>query len=99
MLDGSIRTAEITATGIGGEEFAVILPETPISDALTAATRLKTSVETTAFDVEGTTLSITVSIGVSMVSESTATIEAFMKLVDNALYEAKNNGRNRIEYL
>ena len=84
---------------IGGEEFAVIFPETSIVQALKAAVRLKTTVEKTSFKIEGKTIWITISIGLSMVSETINSKGMFMKLVDDALYLAKKRGRNRIECL
>ncbi len=84
---------------IGGEEFAIILPETEENDAMIAAKRLKNSVETMDIEIESSTLSITVSIGLSTLSEENSTMEAFIKKADDALYLAKNKGRNRIDYL
>ena len=86
-----------TVFRIGGEEFAVIMPETPLPEAVSAAHRLKKAVETTEFDLGNALVKMTISIGVSMASGADATPNLFMKQIDNALYKAKNNGRNRIE--
>jgi len=86
-----------TVFRIGGEEFAVIMPEIPLIEAVSAAQRLKKAVETTEFDLGNALVKMTISIGVSMASGAHATPNLFMKQIDNALYKAKNNGRNRIE--
>ncbi len=82
---------------IGGEEFAVILPETPLDDAVTAARRLQNAVAEKVFNIGENSLSITVSIGIAMVSGKGTVLDDFLKHVDEALYLAKNRGRNRIE--
>ncbi|WDP91665.1 MAG: diguanylate cyclase [Desulfobacter sp.] len=82
---------------IGGEEFAVILPETPLADAKTAARRLKTAVAKNLFHVGDKTLSLTISIGIAMVSDRGGQKDELLKHADEALYLAKNRGRNRIE--
>jgi len=98
IMGNSFRDID-TIFRIGGEEFAILLPETRKIDAMIAAKRLKDSIETTDFDIEDNTLSITVSVGLSTVLEKTISLEAFMKKTDDALYLAKNKGRNRIDYL
>ncbi len=84
---GSIRTAEQSAR-YGGEEFLLILPETNLDGARIAAERLR---ETIARELE-----ITVSIGLARYRPG-STRDELVKGADDALYRAKENGRNRIE--
>lgn len=83
---------------IGGEEFAVILPETASEEAREAAERLRRLIADTVMQAEsGELLSITVSIGVSTLSNESSDIEALLKQADDALYVAKKNGRNQVQ--
>jgi diguanylate cyclase (GGDEF)-like protein len=73
----------------GGEEFLIILPETGLTMAYETAERLRMAVESEA--------GITVSLGVSSYHEPLLDAEALIRESDNALYRAKQNGRNRVE--
>ncbi|WP_227515554.1 sensor domain-containing diguanylate cyclase [Marinobacter salinus] len=85
------------AARYGGEEFVVLLPDTPEDGAVRVAERIRTEIEKTAFRVSGETLHLTVSVGVCSVSptRADATKEVFGR-ADEALYEAKGQGRNRV---
>ncbi|MGO4839890.1 diguanylate cyclase, partial [Rhizobiaceae sp. 2RAB30] len=74
----------------GGEEFLVVLPDTEGQAAETVAERIRAEIERTPFIVgrEGTSVSITISIGVSCVKNAPDTVEALIKRADVALYEA-----------
>jgi diguanylate cyclase (GGDEF)-like protein len=76
----------------GGEEFALVLPETSVENGALLAERIRRQIEANR-SVKG--LVITISIGVGGVNIS-ETPEAFIKRVDGALYEAKETGRNRV---
>lgn len=89
----SIRKADVTGR-LGGEEFAVLATETTAAKALALAEKLRHAVEMTAHDHVGT---ITVSIGVSTYDDG-LTLDEFVRRADEALYTAKNNGRNRVAY-
>jgi diguanylate cyclase (GGDEF)-like protein len=89
LLDNR-RKADVVAR-IGGEEFAVILPETDLSGALDVATRIRTSVASHT----GFQRSITVSLGVSELRDNKSASETLVEQADKALYEAKRTGRNR----
>ena len=84
----------------GGEEFVVVMPETNLAGALVVAERLRAAVGDVPFDIPGTggDLAVTVSVGVAVASERD-TLEALMKRADDALYIAKNAGRNRVTTL
>ncbi len=87
-----IREADIFAR-YGGEEFIIIQPETAIEGAKVYAEKMRTIIEQTNF---GKVKKITISVGVTMFNEND-TIESITKKVDDALYKAKNKGRNRVE--
>ncbi len=93
-----LRLAD-TVFRYGGEEFAVLLPETPGAQAVVAAQRLKNDVADIAFSVEGgDTASLSVSVGVTefMAGED---LERCIKRVDQAMYVAKRAGGNQVHYL
>ena len=81
----------------GGEEFAVIMPETDAKGAMEAADKIRKNIENIAFVYRGQKVRITVSIGVSQIKETDATHNDLFERVDIALYQAKENGRNRVE--
>lgn len=79
----------------GGEEFAVVLPETPLANALALAERLRGQVEGHAFEFEGTRFAVTISLGVAAASgEESQTAQELIRAADEALYRAKTEGRN-----
>lgn len=84
-----------TIARVGGEEFAVLLPSTAINGAMQMAERMRIAVQKYKFKYEGSEFNITVSIGVTEITDESWTITEFMKAVDKMLYEAKRTGRNR----
>jgi len=81
---------------IGGEEFLVVLPGTEHGSALEIAERLRRSVEVTEFDKLLSSLRMTISLGVSEWKAGHENIDALVRRADEALYGAKNGGRNRV---
>jgi two-component system cell cycle response regulator len=85
---------------LGGEEFAIILPETPYENALKVAERLRGAVANEPFTVRGNTgniqLPVTMSLGVATAPQSAETPEAILQQADAALYRAKQTGRNKV---
>jgi diguanylate cyclase (GGDEF)-like protein len=98
---GALVTAEKrdgdTFCRYGGEEFALIMPETALPDALLVAERIRKAVEDTSFDFEGRTTPVTVSIGAAAREDSHQVPEDLVKRADVRLYDAKEGGRNRVE--
>ena len=94
-MKNTIRETD-TLGRIGGEEFAVLLPESSADDALNLANRIRESVEKKIFILEGDEVKITVSIGVGKLTEHDTIIQTILKRADIALFKAKNNGRNQI---
>ncbi len=82
---------------LGGEEFAVILPETGLAAAREVAERLRQRLAAVDIACPGGTLRMTVSIGVAMCHDEEPAIERALGRADRALYEAKARGRNRVE--
>ena len=84
---------------LGGEEFAVMLPETDGQGAMQAAERLRLAVAQEKVRVaEGVELGITVSIGATILAPQDANIDHLLARADGALYEAKRSGRNLALY-
>jgi diguanylate cyclase (GGDEF)-like protein len=81
---------------LGGEEFAILLPETDLAGGWVTAERLRTAVAETAIDAGDVVLKITISIGVALLSPDDPGLDAVLKRADDAMYEAKRAGRNRV---
>jgi two-component system cell cycle response regulator len=93
----SVRSADLVAR-IGGEEFLVVMPESTLDIGVTVAERLRLAIAGQPFTIRdcGERLPLTVSIGVTTIAEYGDTSAAILKRADDALYLAKNNGRNRV---
>ena len=79
----------------GGEEFIVVLPETTIDTALEIAERFRQKIENLTVYYEGETINVTASFGVTSSSDN-INLDRLIKNSDDALYEAKSEGRNRV---
>lgn len=92
------ETRSVDLTGrLGGEEFAVVLPETGREDALQVAERVRAAVEAASFVFQGgASIRFTVSLGAA-VRQPGDTLDSLLARADRALYAAKNGGRNRVE--
>ncbi|KAF1855343.1 hypothetical protein Lal_00005047 [Lupinus albus] len=83
----------------GGEEFAVILPETAEAQAWELAEHFRLQIAAESFQVEDNCIKITVSLGLATVSDDMLgkmTATRLLEAADQALYEAKQSGRNRV---
>ena len=81
----------------GGEEMALILPETDARGAFTIAERIRKAVEAAAHATEQGALRVTLSVGVATWTGGGNSPEELLQAADKALYRAKGNGRNRVE--
>ena len=80
----------------GGEEFAIIMPSTSLDGAKLFAERLRTAIGLTKINWNGKSIGVTMSFGiVSFENNLTPGVEGLIKMADEALYEAKNSGRNK----
>lgn len=96
-ITGNIRSIDLAAR-YGGEEFIVVMPETDSDFALFIAERLRRTISDEPFVISGseTPISVTVSIGVSIVSEGCDSKEKLFSEADKGLYRAKETGRNKV---
>jgi diguanylate cyclase len=79
---------------IGGEEFVLLMPDTPIDHALDLNNHLRIKLEESGFHYQGSPCQITSSVGIAAF-EANDTPEQLLKNADNALYQSKREGRNR----
>ncbi|WP_431857069.1 GGDEF domain-containing response regulator [Azospirillum sp.] len=91
-----VRGADILGR-LGGEEFAILLPETPPQGAVLLAERLRRALAVTEVRIPGGVgVTFTVSVGVSALKPGEESVSALLARADEALYRAKNGGRNRV---
>jgi diguanylate cyclase (GGDEF)-like protein len=85
---------------IGGEEFLVLLPGCPLAEGLERAEAIRAALEGLAVAVpDSGTLRLTISIGVTALASGGEDPSSLLGRADHALYNAKNRGRNRVEWL
>ena len=92
VIGASARATDMPAR-FGGEEFALLMPATPLDAAIGVAERVRIAVEETGVATEGVVIHATVSIGVA---SGPGTLEELIRRADKALYAAKAAGRNRV---
>jgi diguanylate cyclase (GGDEF)-like protein len=98
QLQKELRSYDCAAR-YGGEEFISILPDSNLKEAVFVADRIRQSVQSLKFSGSLSPLNITASLGVVCFPIAGAsTVDSFIKLADDALYRAKSNGRNRVEF-
>jgi len=97
IAKSTLRDFDICAR-LGGEEFAVLLPETNKSQAYEVAERLRLAIENSKVPLPsgGLPLTMTISIGVSSMTSKDDNIDVLISKADKALYEAKKTGRNKV---
>jgi diguanylate cyclase (GGDEF)-like protein len=94
-MQGHLRATDVPAR-YGGDEFVIMLPDTPARGAQEVAERIRQAVETAPFTTEAGRVQCTVSIGVASFPQDGRSIEALLARADRALYDAKEAGRNRV---
>jgi len=97
MVKSNLRTSDCICR-YGGEEFCMLLPQTNLDRAIIIAEKLRRTVSEAFFPVNGSTITLTASFGVTHFRKEDKLFTDLIERADKALYEAKNNGRNRVEY-
>lgn len=82
---------------IGGEEFALFLPDTGIDDAFNLADKIRKAISGSSLQIDGKVVTYTVSLGVDSSQENDKKVDALFKRADLKLYGAKDKGRDRVE--
>ena len=101
LIKTQLRSADILAR-YGGEEFVVLLPQTGLSQACEIAERIRSTISDQSFQVDQENdLTVTISIGVAqtqgiLAPDDTAVAHRLLAMADEALYNAKETGRNRV---
>jgi len=96
-LLASLRREQDVFCRYGGEEFAVLLPETDLAGAAGIANRMRRTVGRERFEYDGKVQPVSISIGVATLDAGMPDAAALIDASDNQLYEAKRQGRNRVE--
>jgi diguanylate cyclase (GGDEF)-like protein len=99
-ISSAVRAADVVGR-YGGEEFLIIAPDTPFSDVLTLAERLRSAIAARRFtvvDMKGTLqeIRVTASIGVAALDKEMSEARQLIRAADQQLYRAKGQGRNRV---
>jgi diguanylate cyclase (GGDEF)-like protein/PAS domain S-box-containing protein len=94
-LRSSLRSVDITAR-TGGEEFVAMLPETDLEKACLVSERVRTAIAKPMVLPGGEQIQITVSLGVAILDESCTDLNMLLKRADQALYVAKDAGKDRV---
>ena len=95
VMAGCLRHYDLLGR-LGGEEFAILLPDTPLDEVCRIAERIRLSIDKTKLTQDGIDIPMSVSIGISYRSDGTERIEKLLAEADCALYMAKAQGKNRV---
>lgn len=95
MLIREFRSIDLVGR-LGGEEFALVFPETDLAGAYAACERLRAMVQSSEIAAGAQKIKLTVSIGLTQLTEHTSESAALLKRADELLYVAKNSGRNQV---
>lgn len=82
---------------IGGEEFVLLLPDTPLSNAIYVAERMREQLAKTPIDIDGLVITTTASFGVASISDNDINFNGVLERADVAMYHAKHDGRNKVK--
>ncbi|MES9858037.1 MAG: diguanylate cyclase [Sedimenticola sp.] len=96
IMKNAFRQSDIVGR-VGGEEFAVMLPQTSVELGMQLADQLREQIASAHAQTPKGEIKVTASIGVADFNSTTATFEKVVAYADRAMYQAKHNGRNRVE--
>lgn len=91
------KRSQDTFGRLGGEEFGLLLPETNLEQAMVVGRRIQQMWEQSPVNLDGELIHSTISIGVAEVSPDDKSLDDLLSRADKMLYQAKQNGRNRVE--
>jgi diguanylate cyclase (GGDEF)-like protein len=94
-IQKNTRTVD-TVIRYAGDEFALMLPETDRAGAMVKAENCRANIEALQIEIDGKAVRVTVSVGVASYDERSSKEVKLLELADRALYESKQNGRNRV---
>jgi diguanylate cyclase (GGDEF)-like protein len=95
LVQAELRYTDVLAR-YGGDEFVVLLPETPVKGAMDVAARIRDAVSSVALEIDGKRVANTVSIGVAAHPVDGNSLDGVVARADRAMYHAKQTGRNRV---
>lgn len=95
VFNSALRSSDYLGR-IGGEEFALILYDTELQDAVGIAENLRLALEQSHFIVESNVIELTISIGVTQILGTDSDIKSILSRADEAMYHAKKSGRNKV---
>jgi diguanylate cyclase (GGDEF)-like protein/PAS domain S-box-containing protein len=95
LLDGRLRESDVLAR-IGGDEFAILMPDTDETNARKLAMELLAHVREHHLQIDGRPVRVTTSIGVTLIDDATTNAEELLAEADRAMYDAKDSGRDRV---
>ncbi len=98
ILKDNLRNYDIVGR-VGGEEFAMLLPNSDIDTATRIAERIREKIANSSTPFQQTAIKLTISIGLTAIHEDEINIDSIIKRADKALYKAKNSGRNTVTLL
>jgi diguanylate cyclase (GGDEF)-like protein len=96
VFRGIVRETDVVGR-YGGDEFVIVLPETPLNGAMIIAERIRKKVEECEFVAQNLSIRLTVSLGVANCPKHTLTAEGLIKKADAAMYRAKELSKNSIK--
>ena len=96
VFRGMVRETDVVGR-YGGDEFVIVLPETPLNGAMVIAERIRKKVEECEFVAQNLSIRLTVSLGVANCPKHTLTAEGLIKKADAAMYRAKELSKNSIK--
>lgn len=95
VIQAELRASDVPAR-YGGDEFIVLLPETPAKGALDVGERIRNAIASAPLPLEGRMVACSVSVGIACFPEDGRSLDALAGRADRALYHAKKGGRNRV---